>query len=699
MPVDLDLRVRFNPNLTQSWFGGVIDFIFQVSMIAMVLTGASLIREREHGTIEHLLVMPVTPFQIMTSKIWSMGLVVLAASAGSLQLMIRGVLGVPVAGSITLFLIGTALHLFATTSLGIFLATVGRTMPQFALLLILVLFPMQMLSGRLHAVREHALGPPEGDARGADHSLRLAEPGHHLPRRRAGRRVAAVRGARPDRRRPVCPVAGPFPEDHRGDGMSPRVPMKSAAWLLVILLLPGCMVGPDYHRPDMAVPADWRTAPAQSTSLADVAWWEVFSDPDLQELIRGGVEANRDVQAAVARVFEARAQLGVARAALFPQISAGASYSYTRPYSNNSFFVEAFPGIPAPTGSDLQTGVDLTFELDLWGRLRRATEAARAELLASEDSWRSILITLVADIARTYFDLLELDREIEIARRTLETRRGSLDLQSRRAERGLSTQLDVQRAAAEVAVAAAAVPDLERRIAQTENAVNVLLGRNPGPVRRGAPLDAQRVPPAVPAGLPSALLERRPDVRQAEQTVMAANARIGEAKAAFFPRISLTGMFGVESVSLSDLLTGGSKIWRAGPTMTVPIFTAGRISNTVRANEARQQQAVAQYRQTIERAFREVDDALVFHQKVREIRAEQERRVAATRQALYLATLRYERGLATYLDVLDQERQLFRAELDLASTTRDQLTAVVQVYKALGGGWPTSRAIDEVEGE
>jgi multidrug efflux system outer membrane protein len=333
------------------------------------------------------------------------------------------------------------------------------------------------------------------------------------------------------------------------------------------------------------------------------------------------------------------------------------------------------------------TQVDLTFELDLWGRLRRATEAARAELLASEDSWRSILITLVADISRTYFDLLELDRELEIAQRTLQTRRDSLDLQRRRAEQGLSTQLDVERATAEVAVAAAAVPDVERRIAQTENAVNVLLGRNPGPVRRGALLDAQRMPPEVPAGLPSALLERRPDIRQAEQTVIAANARIGEAKAAYFPRISLTGLFGVESVSLSSLFKGASRVWDVGPTMTVPIFTAGRISNTVRASEARQQQALAQYRRTLEQAFREVDDALVFHQKVRVVRAEQERRVAATRQALYLATLRYDRGLSTYLDVLDQERQLFRAELDLASTTRDQLTAVVQVYKALGGGW------------
>ncbi|HEX4837832.1 MAG TPA: efflux transporter outer membrane subunit, partial [Solirubrobacteraceae bacterium] len=444
--------------------------------------------------------------------------------------------------------------------------------------------------------------------------------------------------------------------------------------------------------PDLTMPADWRTGPAQPSSLADLAWWEVFNDSALQELIRTGVAANRDVQVAVARVFEARAQLGVARAALFPQLDAGASYDYTRPNSKNSLFLRSLPRAPgaeveAPTGDVYQTQVDLTFELDLWGRLRRATEAARAELFASEDSWRSVLITLVADLARTYFDLLELDRELEIARSTLQTRRASLDLQRQRAERGLSTQLDVQRAAAEVAVAAATLPDVERRIAQTENALNFLVGRNPGPIPRGAVLDGQRVPPEVPAGLPSALLERRPDIRQAEQTMIAANARIGEAKAAYFPRISITGLFGLESVSMSSLFKGASRVWDIGPTMTVPIFTAGRISGTVKASEARQQQALAQYRRTIEQAFREVADALVFHQKMREIRAEQEARVAATRQALYLANLRYDRGLSTYLDVLDQERQLFRAELDLASSTRDQLTAVVQVYKALGGGW------------
>ncbi len=454
--------------------------------------------------------------------------------------------------------------------------------------------------------------------------------------------------------------------------------------LVIVGWLAGCAVGPDYKRPEILTPTDWRNGPEGRDSLGDLGWWELFKDPALHELISAAVVANRDLQVAVARVLDSRAQLGVARAAQFPQVNASGSYQYTRPFSKNSPMLQ---GGEIFTGDDWQAGMDLTFELDLWGRLRRGTEAARAELLASEETRRVVLMTLVADVARTHFDLLELDDELEIARRTLQTRQASLELQRRRFGQGLSTQLDVERAEAEVAVAAGTVPDLERRIVQTENGLSVLLGRNPGPIARGTPLDGQRLSPEVPAGLPSSLLERRPDIRQAEQTLVAANARIGMAKAEYFPKISLTGILGVESVSLSDLFTGGSRFWSIGPTMTVPLFTAGRTSNTVKGFEARQQQAATQYAQTIQQAFREVEDALVFHRKVREIRTERERRVAATRRALSLATLRYERGLATQLDVLDAQRQLFSAELDLASTTRDQLTGVVQLYKALGGGW------------
>ena len=460
-----------------------------------------------------------------------------------------------------------------------------------------------------------------------------------------------------------------------------------ATVLVVVGLLSGCTVGPNYRRPEVIVPADWRNAPEQRDSLGDLGWWGIFQDPALHELLSTAVVANRDVQVAVARVLESRAQLGVARAAQFPQVNAGASYQYTRPNSENSPFLNGSRGRSPFTGDDFETSVDLAFELDLWGRLRRATEAARAELLAREENRRAVLITLVSDVARTYFDLLELDQELEIARRTLQTREESLQLQRRRFQQGLSTQLDVDRADAEAAVAAATVPDLERRIAQNENALSVLLGRNPGPIARGTPLDGQRLPPEVPAGLPSALLERRPDIRQAEQTLVSANARIGVAKAEYFPKITLTGVLGVESVSLSDLFTGGSRFWSIGPAMTVPLFTAGRIKNTVKGFEARQQQAALQYLQTIQQAFREVEDALVSHRKVRDIRAERERRVTANRRALSMVTLRYDRGLSTQLEVLDIQRELFSAELEFASATRDQLTAVVQLYRALGGGW------------
>src|SRR5213596_1528190 len=392
-----------------------------------------------------------------------------------------------------------------------------------------------------------------------------------------------------------------------------------ATVLVVVGVLAGCTVGPNYKRPEVIVPVDWRNSPERGVSLGDLGWWELFKDPALYELLSTAVVANRDVQVAVARVLESRAQLGVARAAQFPQVNAGASYQYTRPNSENGPFLNGSRGRSPFTGDDFETSVDLVFELDLWGRLRRATEAARAELLASEENRRVVLMTLVSDVARTYFDLLELDREVEIARRTLQTREQSLQLQRRRFEQGLSTQLDVDRADAEAAVAAATVPDLERRIVQNENALSVLLGRNPGPIARWTPLDGQRLPPEVPAGLPSALLERRPDVRQAEQTLVAANARIGVAKAEYFPKISLTGMLGVESVSLANLSSGGSRLLSIGPTMTVPLFTAGRINHTVKGFEALHQQAATEYLQTIQQAFREVEDALVSHRKVREV--------------------------------------------------------------------------------
>jgi len=470
--------------------------------------------------------------------------------------------------------------------------------------------------------------------------------------------------------------------------------VKSAALVVVIAgALAGCAsVGPDYKRPAIATTPQWHTPSEGAGSVADLEWWQLFQDPVLRGLIETALEENKDLRLAVARVAEARAQLAVTRAAQFPQVDGQGSYTNQR-FSQKSFpfaAIGSFPGASVPQDF-YRTSVDLTFELDLWGRLRRGTEAARGDLLASAENARTVLTTLISDVAQSYFDLLELDREADVDRRTLASRQASLELVRRRFEEGLTNELDVRRAEQELATAAVAVPGVERRIAETGNRLSVLLGRNPGPIPRGGVLDAQTAPPQVPAGLPSMLLERRPDIRQAEQQLISANAHIGEAKAAFFPRISLTGMFGVESASLSELFTGPSRAWQVGPTITLPIFHAGQLLGNLHAAEARQQQALIQYQQTIQQAFREVEDALVFRAKASEIRTQQAVRVQAAQRAVDIANLRYTNGLGTYLDVLDAQRQLFTAEIDLAGITRDQLTAVVQVYKALGGGWEVQR--------
>jgi multidrug efflux system outer membrane protein len=460
--------------------------------------------------------------------------------------------------------------------------------------------------------------------------------------------------------------------------------LRAALTGLAALVAAGCTLGPDYQRPAVPTPETWRSPAEGAGSLADLAWWELFRDEPLQALIRETLEANKDLRIAVARVAQARAQLGLTRSAQFPQVDGNAS-AETRRISEVG--VVPLPASVDPESGLYRTTLDLAFELDIWGRLRRGTEAARAELLDSEETRRTVVLTLVSDVAQAYFDLLDLDRELDIARRTLGARRGAVDLIGLRFREGITSELDVRRAEAELASTAATVPDLERRVAQTENRISVLLGRNPGPVTRGQPLEDQATPPEIPAGLPSALIERRPDIRGAEQRLVAANARIGEARAAFFPQISLTGFFGVESAALSDLFTGPARIWSFGPTVTLPIFNAGRNRARLDATEARRTEALAQYERAIQQAFREVEDALVAHRKAREVRLQQEALVTASSRALELARLRYVNGLATYLDVLDAQRQLFDAELALAGTQRTQLVALVQVYKALGGGW------------
>ncbi|MGH7323417.1 MAG: efflux transporter outer membrane subunit [Candidatus Rokuibacteriota bacterium] len=465
---------------------------------------------------------------------------------------------------------------------------------------------------------------------------------------------------------------------------------RTLAAIGVGVALTGCTLGPNYRQPVVPTPDVWRDSQPSPdpASLSDVAWWDLFQDEELRGLVRTALEANKDLRIAVTRVDQARAQLGVTRSAQFPEINAGASATTNRISDNIR---------PRGQGGEtglLSTTVDLAFEIDLWGRLRRATEAARADLLASEEARRAVVMTLVSDVGNAYLQLRELDAELETTKRNVASRRQSLQIVRDRFDAGLTSALDLRQAEAELASTAAQIPDLERQIAQTENQLSILLGRNPGGISRGRPLTGQTFPPTVPAGLPSALLERRPDIRQAEQGLVSANARIGVAKAAFFPQISLTGFFGVESVALSNLFTGPSRIWQFGPTVTLPIFNAGRNRANLALVEAQQREALIRYEQAIQQAFREAEDSLVAHRKAREALVEQEAAVRASQEALTVAELRYTSGLTGYLDVLDAQRTLLAAEIAQSRTLLAQLVAVVQLYRALGGGWtPESPAV------
>ncbi|MXX10525.1 MAG: efflux transporter outer membrane subunit [Nitrospira sp. SB0677_bin_15] len=453
----------------------------------------------------------------------------------------------------------------------------------------------------------------------------------------------------------------------------------------------GCALGPDYERPPVMQPDSFRMQQGESleeVSLADLGWWELFQDENLQALIRKALVENKDVRIAVARVREARAQLAATGADQFPRIDGNGSIQRNQP-AGAQVRQFGFPGgaFTPPATNQFRATMDLSFELDFWGRLRRATEAAQADLLARESTRRTVVLTLVSDLATAYFELQELDAELEAARRTLKTRQEALDLIRLRKLVGQRSTLDIRRAEQEVARARAVIPDLERQIGQKEHQLSLLMGRNPARILRGVSLRDQPLPPEVPAGLPSALLERRPDIVEAEQKLVAANARIGVAKAAFFPQISLTGNFGAQSLQFSELFVGASRVWQFGPTLTVPLFDAGRNLANLEVSQAQREQAVIAYEKTIQQAFREVEDALLAHQKIREIRTERERTVGLSREAVELAQLEYLNGQASYLEVLTAQREALNAETALAQTQRNHLLAVVQLYKSLGGGW------------
>ena len=463
--------------------------------------------------------------------------------------------------------------------------------------------------------------------------------------------------------------------------------MRPLALCMAAALLASCSFAPKYERPQTDPPAAWRVPDAEAGSLADLAWWQVFQDETLQDLIRIALAENKDLQIAVTRIAQARAEAGIVNAALFPQIGASGSAAREK-YSERTY-----PQLRAPfTNNDFALGANAAFELDLWGRLRNATAAARANLLATEDAQRTVVITLVSDVAQAYFELRAFDQDLAVALRTRDTRAESLRIVKSRYDRGIASELDFAQAQRQYEGAVAAIPLIEKQIAATENRLSILLGRNPGAVARGIALAAQPVPPEVPAGLPSTLLEQRPDLRAAEQRIIQANARIGEARALYFPRIALTGDFGYASQSLSDLFTGPARVWQGAAGFTVPIFDAGRISSTVDLAKARQEEAILRYQQSVQQAFREVDDALIAYRKTRESRDAQVRLVDAAQRTFTAAEKRYLHGVSSYLEVLDAQRELFDAELALTQTQLGELVAVVQLYRALGGGWSPEEA-------
>ena len=460
--------------------------------------------------------------------------------------------------------------------------------------------------------------------------------------------------------------------------------------LIIASLMTACTVGPKYQRPKVQTPTVYRgvadpSAQPDPQTLADTKWFDVFSDEKLRELIRTALVSNYDLREAVARIDEARANYGITRADQFPTIDGSGDITTERISRGGSIRVPEAVKRDRTFGSVLLNL--LTFEVDVWGRLRKATEAARADLLASEETRKAVVITLVSDVATAYFNLRELDFELEIAKRTLTSRLESLRIIKLRQERGVSNMLEVRQAEELVYSATEVIPAKEQAIEQQENFLSFLLARNPAAVERGSSLTEQQMPPRVPPGLASELIERRPDIRAAEQNLVSANALIGVAKAAYFPRITLTGFLGFESAQLTKLFSNSRSVWSFTPQVTQPIFTAGRLKSNVRFSQAQRDIFLINYERTIQNAFREVSDSLIAYRKVKEVRGQRELLVQTLTDRSRLAYMRYTGGVSNLLEALDADRNLFDAELSLAQSRRDELLSVVQLYKALGGGW------------
>jgi outer membrane protein, multidrug efflux system len=458
---------------------------------------------------------------------------------------------------------------------------------------------------------------------------------------------------------------------------------KLAILTFIALILASCAIGPDYKRPIISTPQDWRIEEKDAVNVANTAWWEQFNDPVLNELITISLKENKDLKIAVARVEEYVGRYWVGRSQLFPQIYGSGSGGRQRSTERGPSPIPSYVDNPYTIYQGVFSG---SWEIDVWGRLRRLNEAARADLLGTEEGRRSVILTLVASVANSYVSLRDLDKQLMVTRQTAKSREDSYDLFKIRFDGGVISELELSQIRSEYELAMSKIPAIEKLIAFQENALSLLLGKNPGPIPRGKTIDELTLP-SVPAGLPSELLERRPDIRQAEQDLIAANARMGAAKALFFPTISLTGIFGWSSTDLSMLFSGPSQTWNWAGTFTAPIFTGGSILGNYKATQAYREQALLRYEKAIQNAFREVDDALVDQKRTREQLIAQQRQVEALRDYASIARLRYENGYTSYIEVLDAERSLFNAELSCTETQGVLFQALVDLYKAIGGGW------------
>ena len=458
---------------------------------------------------------------------------------------------------------------------------------------------------------------------------------------------------------------------------------KSLLSAAVALTLAGCMVGPDYKRPTIDTPAAYRVEIKSANDLINSAWWEQFKDPILNDLIKTALADNKDVRIAAARVEEFLGRYGVTRAQLFPQVSTQFNgLSQRIPTSTQP----AVPPTQTNTFDTYSLDLGMSWEIDLWGKLRRATQAARADLLASEQARQTVILTLTSAVATSYVTLVDLDRQLVIAKSTADARRENYRIIKLRFEGGVASEVDLDQAKSDYEYALSTIPQFEKQIAQQENALSVLLGRNPGPIMRDRTLE-KLVLPEVPADVPSSLLERRPDIRQAEQQLIAANARIGVAKAQFFPTISLTAVLGTASAQLGNLFKGPAQTWSYGGSVTQPIFTGGSLISQLKVAEAQQKAALLGYQKSIQTAFQEVNDSLIDQSKTREQLAAQARQVTALRDYARLARLRYDNGFTSYLEVTDAETKLFNAELQYTQAQGTLFFALINVYKSMGGGW------------